>query len=192
MGVLLTTVTKQNPPTDPFLSGKFSSTTLVISDLSANEKKLVPLGDIPYPAYLCTVFIDGKIVGLFQSISDFEISRGVEPLEQGGLNEYAMELPGQISYGHVTLKSGFSTSTLFLDWMMAGKYDAYPIAKKIEVYHGRPSPDTGAIEMTRYWTFYNAMPVKWKITDFDVSDIEKIVIESVELSFDYFEVGKVT
>jgi hypothetical protein len=33
--------------------------------------------------------------------------------------------------------------------------------------------------------------VKWKISDLSVDDSQKIAIESLELSFDYFEAGKI-
>jgi phage tail-like protein len=188
MGILLTTVTKQTPPDDPFTSGKFSSTTMVGPDPTIYEDKLVPYGDIPYSSYLCAVLIDKKIVGLFQSISDITMERKVDKLSQGGENECSIELPGEISYGHVTLKSGFSTSDLFIKWMLAGNIDAHPIYKDFEVHLGRPSQIKPSVEMSRVWTFRRAFPVKWKIGDLSVDETEKIVIESVELSFKEFEV----
>ena len=188
MGILLTTVTKQTPPDDPFKAGKFSSSTVVGPEPSIYEDKLVPYGDIPYPAYLVAVLIDKKLVGLFQSISEIEIERKVDKLSQGGENESSIELPAEISYGHVTLNVGFSTSDLFIKWMLAGNYDAHPVYKDIEVHLGRPSQVKKGVEMTRVWKFTRAFPIKWKISDLSVDETEKIVIETVELSFKEFEV----
>jgi phage tail-like protein len=188
MGILLTTVTKQTPPDDPFAAGKFSSSTMVGPDPKIYEEKLVPYGDIPYSTYLCAVMIENKIVGLFQSISDITIERNVDQHSQGGENECSLELPGGISYGHVTLNSGFSTSDLFIKWILAGSYDAHPIYKNFEVRIGRPSQVKTGVEMTRVLKFTRAFPVKWKISDLSVDETEKIVIETVELSFKEFEV----
>jgi len=189
MGILLTTVRKLAPPKDPFKTEKFSSTTVVGPDVAIYEDKLVPYGDIPYSSYLCAVMIDAKIVGLFQSISEIEIERKVDKLSQGGENECSRELPGEISYGHVTLKSGFSTSELFIKWMLAGDIDAHPIYKNFDVHIGRPSQIKPSVEMSRVLSFERAFPVKWKIGDLSVDDTEKIVIESVELSFEKFLVS---
>ena len=185
MGILLTTTTKQTPTEDPFKNEAFA-TTVVQEQPDASQP--APKEDIPFPAYLCVVKINDKTVGLFQSISDFEIKRDVDAISQGGENDFQRELPRGISYSHATLKSGYSTSTLFFDWMVAGQYDARPISKDIDVIQGWPDPKSGGIKMGRQWTFYNAYPVKWKISDFSVDDIDKILIESIELSFDYFKI----
>ena len=183
MGILLTTTTKQGPTVDPFASGQFSKT--IIQKDSADIAKASVLGeDIPFPGYLCVVMIDEKVVGLFQSISDIDITRELEPFSQGGENNHTQELPKGISYGHITLKSGYSTSKLFMDWMFAGQYDARPIIKNVDVIQGRPNAETGKVDMCRKWTFNNAFPVKWRLDDFGVNDVDKIVIEKIELTFE--------
>jgi phage tail-like protein len=44
-------------------------------------------------------------------------------------------------------------------------------------------------KIVRKWNFYNAYPVKWKIADLTVES-QKIAIEKLELTFDYFEMDQ--
>jgi phage tail-like protein len=188
MGILLTTTTKQAPTEDPFKSGNFSK-AVVQAALDSSNSALSE--DIPFPGYLCSVLIANKIVGLFQSITDITVTRELEAFSQGGENDHTQELPKGISYGHVTLKSGYSTSKLFMDWMFAGQYTARPIYKNIDIVQGRPNAETGKVEMSRKWTFHNTFPVKWVVDDFGVDDTEKIMIEKIELTYEYFSVDDI-
>jgi phage tail-like protein len=188
MGILLTTTTKQDPTTDVFKNGKFAKT---IVQEQVDTSKPAPAEDIPFPAYLCAVKFGDQPVGLFQAMTDIAISREVEAIKQGGENDFGRELPGGITYSHMTLKSGYSTSTLFFDWMLAGQEAARPIYKNIDVIQGWPDAKTKAVKMGRQWTFYHAYPVKWSISDFSVDDIEKILIETIEIAYDYFKVVNV-
>ncbi|MCE1254735.1 MAG: phage tail protein, partial [Anaerolineae bacterium] len=130
MGILLTTTTKQDPTEDPFIAGKFSK--MIVQRKIDKFPPPLPSEDIPFPGYLCIAMIDEKVVGLFQGLSDISVSREVEPFSQGGENDHTQELPKGISYGHVTLKTGYSTSKLFMSWMFAGQYNARPIYKNVD------------------------------------------------------------
>jgi phage tail-like protein len=185
MGILLTTDRKKKTAPDPFSSGKFSK---IVVQAKPDASKPAPAEDVPFPAYLCSVMIDNKIVGLFQKFSDIEVKRDLEAFSQGGENDHTQELAKGLSYAHVTLRTGYSTSKLLMDWMFAGQYDARPIIKNIDVVQGRPNPETGKPDMGRKWTFHNAFPVKWKLQDFDVDDTEKFLIETIEFTFEYFTV----
>jgi len=147
-----------------------------------------PLGDfkeMPIPSYQFCVEIDNVIVALFQSCTEMEVKRETLAITEGGLNAYTLELPGQISFGHVTFKTGFSSSEFFWKWMMSGQLDGWVQPRNIILTQFRPCPNE--YKEVRKWNFQNAYPVKWKISDLDVSITDKIMIESLELSFDYFE-----
>jgi len=143
--------------------------------------------ELPFPTYQFSVEIDGVVVALFQKFTGMEIKRETVGLTEGGRNEHTLEFPGQVSYGHVTLESGQSSSKFFWDWMMAGQYAGWSKVRNFTVAQRKPSKDaTKYWEVGREWFFINAFPAAWKISDFDVSDSKSIIIESLELSFDYF------
>ncbi len=153
---------------------------------------LEPLSDfeeVPIPAYQFSIEIGDVTVALFQSCTELEVSRAIETVVEGGLNAYTYELPGQISYGHIRFETGMSSSDFFYKWMMDGQLDGWIQTKNFSLIQRRPAPN--AYTIVRKWDFFDAYPVKWKISDLSVSDSEKIVIESLELTFGYFEAAKI-
>jgi phage tail-like protein len=153
--------------------------------------KLAPLSDfqeVPVPVYQFSIEIGEVTVALFQSCSGMEVKRETQPLMEGGLNAYSYEFPGQISYGHITLETGLTSSDFFWKWMVDGQLAGWVQPMNFSLVQRRPSPNT--YTAIRKWDFHNSFPVKWKISDLNVDDSQKIVIETLELSFDYFEATK--
>jgi phage tail-like protein len=149
--------------------------------------------EYPVPIYLFGIHIKDSEnpVALFQSVSGMEVTRNVEPLEVGGLNNYGNEFPGQLSFGHITFGVGLTSHDFFWSWMMDGAVQGYARKMDFTLKQRRPSPTEIAdgediLPVVKTWKFVNAFPVSWKISDLDVDDSNKIVIESLELSFDYF------
>jgi phage tail-like protein len=154
--------------------------------------ELKPLSDfeeIPIPAYQFSIEIGSVTAALFQACKNLEVTREVEKLTEGGLNAYTYEFAGHVSFGHVTLETGLTTSDFFWKWMTDGQLDGWIHPLDFSLVQRRPSP--GTFTEVRKWDFFNAFPVKWKISDLSVDDSQKIAIESLELSFDYFEAGKI-
>jgi len=140
----------------------------------------------PLTNYRFSVEIDGVIVALFQKISGITVSRGIQALTQGGFNEYTYEFPSNFSYDHITLQAGLSSSDFFYQWMMAGKESGgYAESKDVTLEQRFLDP---AVDPLR-WTFDGAFPTKWKISNLSVDDSKSIVIESLELSFNFFELA---
>jgi phage tail-like protein len=118
-------------------------------------------------------------------------SREVEPLTVGGENDFGREFPGHVSYGHITFEVGLSSSDFFWKWMKAGDLGGYALAKNFTLVQRRPNPDGAKtpediFQVVKSWDFYNAFPVSWKISDLGIDNSNNIVIETLELSFDYF------
>lgn len=166
-------------------------------------KKLTPLKDIeeyPIPVYQFAIEIDDPngnavIVALFQSVTGMSVKRAFEGLTEGGVNNFAYEFPGQISYEHITLEAGLTSSDFFWEWMMDGQFDGRAQVKNFVLVQRRPNPDYASssddiFKEIKRWEFTNAFPVSWKISDLSLDDSKKIVIESLELSFDFFELKK--
>jgi phage tail-like protein len=142
----------------------------------------------PIPAYQFSFEVDDVVVALFQKFGGMRIERAVEAFTEGGVNDCTVELPGQISYAHVTLESGLCSSRFFWNWMKAGQYQGYAYKKSFTLAQRRPSTEDGEYwKVVRQWFFINAYPVAWSISDLSVDDDSSIVIESLELTFDYFE-----
>jgi phage tail-like protein len=156
---------------------------------------LVSIEEYPIAIYQFAIEISrspGAIIALFQSVTGISATREIEPLTEGGLNSYTHEFPGHVSYGHVTLETGLTSSTFFWEWMMAGQHHGIVRKFTFDLVQRRHNPDYSQskddiFKEVKRWSFYNAFPVSWKISDLSLDDSEKIVIESLELSFDFFE-----
>jgi phage tail-like protein len=149
-------------------------------------KPLTDFEEMPIPAYQFSIEFGTDTMALFQNISELEVKRETETVIEGGLNAYAYEFPGHISYSHITLETGFTSSDFFWKWMMDGQLGGWIQSKNFTLVQRRPSPNK--YETVRKWNFVNAYPVKWKISDLS-ADSQKIAIEKLELTFDYFEMG---
>jgi phage tail-like protein len=142
--------------------------------------------DFPIPSRRIILELGGKPVGLFESISGMSVKRDTVSFTEGGQNEMGVELPGPISYGHVKLKAGLTSTDFFFNWMVEGQYAGYANNQsKMELKLNRHTPD-GASEEYLTWAFINPFPVAWSISDLSVTDSKSIVIETLEISFDYF------
>jgi phage tail-like protein len=149
--------------------------------------------EIPIPIYQFNVEIDDVTVALFQNVTGMSFSREVEPLTVGGENDFGREFPGHVSYGHITFEVGLGSSDFFWKWMKAGDIGGYAVAKNFTLVQRRPQPDPDKasdpdkiFQVVKSWDFYNAFPVSWKISDLGIDNSQNIVIETLELSFDYF------
>jgi phage tail-like protein len=155
---------------------------------------LKDIEEYPIPIYQFSIVMDGEVVALFQSISGMNIKREVVPLTEGGKNDATHEFAGQVSYEHITFESGLTSSDFFWKWMMDGAIGGYVQKKDFDLIQRRPNPnysDGAEIwEVAKTWNFINAFPVSWKISDLALEDSEKIVMESLELTFDYFTLGQ--
>ena len=171
--------------------------------------------DYPIPNYQFAIQIlrkdgfvdDDAMVALFQKVSGMKVEREIDPLSEGGHNEYSFEFPGQISYSHITFEKGLTASQFFYNWMMAGKYKGFAQSLDFNLLQRRPNPnyalasanldvtdqsaapDPNIFEVVKTWEFHDAFPVKWKISDLSMGDSKNIVIETLELSFNWFELA---
>ena len=125
-------------------------------------------------------------VALFQKISDMTVSRNIDTLTEGGFNEYTMEFPREHSYNHITFEGGLTSSKFFYKWMMAGKEKGYAQSFNFVLVQRYPNKDR-AKDKVKSWYFESAFPVKWKISDLSINDSKTIVVEKLELSFNFFE-----
>ncbi|MBI9043738.1 MAG: phage tail protein [Anaerolineaceae bacterium] len=177
--------------------GLLHNTTTVTAPAIEAIAPLDDVEEIPVPSFQFSILMGAApdspdvAVALFQKCSGLSISRETTGITEGGKNDATHELPGHVSYGHVTLEVGLSSTDFFYKWMMDGRFDGWAQARDFTLIQRRPDPTAAGTpyyqEPVRSWDFKNAYPVKWKISSLDVTDSKKIVIETLELTFDYFE-----
>lgn len=110
------------------------------------------------------------------SVSGLDIEIEVVDIPMADKDNMARKRPGVAKYGNVTLKRGFTADKTFYKWandVRDGKVTDYRTDGAIVLY----SQD-GKTEIAR-WTFTNAFPSKWSITDPDASKADPLNEEIV-------------
>jgi phage tail-like protein len=171
--------------------GLLQTTSNISAPTDASIAPISSLEEYPIPVYQFAIEFDDKLVALFQSVSGLSVTRNIDPLTEGGLNDFGREFPGQISYAHITFSVGLSSSDFFYKWMMDGQYAGRAAVKNFTLIQRRPNPkgSNPVFAEVKRWDFFNAFPVSWKISDLSIKDSQNIVIENLELSFDYFKLS---
>lgn len=172
-----------------------TSTPAAVGSASFAPLHLSDGEEIPVSIYQFAIYMDNpdSPVALFQNVTGMSVTRSVDELTVGGENNFGREFPGHVSYGHITLEVGLSSSDFFWKWMTAGDLDGYAVAKNFTMEQRRHQPDPDGApaeekiwEVVKRWNFENAFPVSWKISDLNLDNSSNIVIETLELSFDLF------
>ena len=72
---------------------------------------------------------------------------------------------------------------------MQGQSDGMVAKKDFFLVQRQPNPKGGTpiFSQAKRWSFHQAFPVSWKLSSLSVDTTQKIVIETLELSFQYFE-----
>ena len=151
---------------------------------SFDIEPLTDIDEFPMSSFQFSIEIEGNEVALFQKISGMSVERKFDSLTEGGFNEYTYEFPGVFSYNHITFEVGLTSSDFFYKWMMFGKEQGFATGKNFVLKQKFANDPSGT---PKSWKFDSAFPVKWKISDLSVSNSKTIVIEKLELSFNFFE-----
>jgi phage tail-like protein len=141
----------------------------------------------PAPAYLFYVSISGLIVGLFTACEGLQVTRSVEEVREGGVNDHVHLLPGPVSLGRVKLKRGMTVSRVLWDWFNTGLYSLKVERLNMSIIQGAPGmnaiPSGGdGPGIVKNWSLDSAFPVSWKLSDLDVNNTSQVAIESIEVA----------
>ncbi|MBN1934275.1 MAG: phage tail protein [Anaerolineae bacterium] len=121
------------------------------------------------------VELEGLVVGWFTECGGLTIERTVFPHEEGGVNEYVHQLPGQITHTNITLKRGISDQSLW-EWFRQGLYDGRVTRHNVSiVLYGVD------FSQVRRWSLTNAYPVKWTGPMLE-SGNSQVTVESIEIA----------
>jgi len=124
--------------------------------------------------------IDGEFE--FQSVSGLSVELEVEQIAEGGENRFKHKLPVRSKYPNLILKRGTKVNSELISWCRNAFDNLIIIPKDIVI-----SLLNEEHEPLITWNIVHAYPVKWTTSDFNAEE-SKIVIETIELAYNYFNI----
>ena len=120
--------------------------------------------------------------GYFQSVSGLNIEVETEKLKEGGENRYEHTLPVRTKYPNLILKRGMLINSDLIKWCTDTfqTMEVSPIDLIVSLLNENHEP-------LKSWKVKHAWPVKWNVSDLNAEE-NKLVIETIELSYHYFTI----
>jgi phage tail-like protein len=141
----------------------------------------------PIPAFRFFVEIDGVIEAGFTECKGLGMKWKLFQYMEGGVNDYAHQLPERIEYSKITLKRGMALSSALWDWCQEGIYDGKVARKNVSVILF--DKVGGEVTEVKRWNLRQAYPVKWKGPDLK-ADSKRVAIETLEIIHHGLTLGK--
>jgi phage tail-like protein len=118
----------------------------------------------------------------FRDVSGMSMEVEEETYNEGGENRFIHKFPVRARYPDLILKRGLLTDSVIRKWCEEAIYnlDIQPTSVWVTLLNEEHEP-------LQSYTFINAWPKKWSISDLNAESSE-IVIESLELAYQYFKV----
>jgi len=117
----------------------------------------------------------------FQEVKGINVSLETKAYEEGGVLDYSHKLPIRAKYDNLELKRGFLHGSSLFTWINNAVRNFTFTPKLMTVYLLNELGNELVM-----WTFSNAYPVALKLSEFKAQD-NSIVIESIEIAYNYFE-----
>ncbi len=138
----------------------------------------------PPVAFKFLVAIDevhGIKEGNFQEVAGLSFKLETEDVQEGGENRFIRKFPKPPKFPNLVLKRGMLVNSPLVDWFYTsiGNFKFSPRTILIILLNQSQLPVMG-------WNVINAMPVGLSLSDLK-SEENKIMIETLELAYDYFE-----
>lgn len=123
----------------------------------------------------------------FKEVSGLSVDTAPEEITEGGLLSFHHRLPTTPRYSNLVLKRGLLKDSKLRDWVNKAlrQFEFSPLFANIELLDQFSKPGANPTALMT-WKVYNVRPVKWELSTFD-SLSNEVVIETLELAFDYFE-----
>ena len=120
----------------------------------------------------------------FQSVSGLSVDIETEEIAEGGENRFKHKLPVKTKYPNLTLKRGILIDSKVIEWCREAfeNFAFKPVNLTVKLLNDGHQPLIS-------WNVVHAYPVKWSVEDFNAQE-SKLVIESVELTYNYFTLIK--
>jgi phage tail-like protein len=150
--------------------------------MASTVKRRDPMPSFCFKVVFSGVGSESDAEAFFRSVSGLKYETEVLDVRAGGVNDSTFRLPGATKWNNITLKRGFSGSSGFMRW-------------REEWLNGKCTRASGSIQqldtqlnVITTWSFEEAWPVKWEISDFDATKSE-LSIETLELAHHGLKVG---
>jgi len=116
----------------------------------------------------------------FREVSGLNATVGEETYEEGGENRFVHRLPTRVTYDKLVLKRGVLKGSELIGWFRSTveSFTFDPKGVMVTLLNEVHEP-------LESWSFINAYPVKWSISDFNAQNNE-VAVETIELAFQYF------
>ncbi|MDN3670822.1 phage tail protein [Echinicola jeungdonensis] len=128
----------------------------------------------------------------FQSVSGLSVDIETEEIAEGGENRFKHKFPVKTKYPNLVLKRGLIVNTKLIKWCRNAieNFEFKPVNLTVslmneKVPEGNPEGEPKR-EPLMSWNVVHAIPVKWSVDDLNAEE-SKMVIESIELSYNYFK-----
>ncbi|MEZ0471128.1 phage tail protein [Luteimonas salinilitoris] len=121
------------------------------------------------------VEVDGLLVGSFSTVRGLQSDVKLTEHDEGGVNGYRHQFPGQVSYPRLVLARGVTELDTMYSWyarVCRGEFERRDVT--VMLLDRRRVP-------VMWWNVKAALPVKWVGPDFDASRSTQVAVESVEL-----------
>ncbi len=129
-----------------------------------------------------------EIDTMFQEVSGLNKTLGTEEVSGGGENRFKYRLPTQVSFENLILKRGIVLmKSPLIDWCQQILDNGLVMAIKPKDVIVKLLNTEGQTCQT--WTFVKAYPVRWSVSDLN-SEKSALLIETIELSFQYFNLER--
>ncbi len=118
----------------------------------------------------------------FQSVTGLTVDLDTEEIAEGGENRFKHKIPVRTKYPNLVLKRGMLIDSGVIEWCRKAleDFEFQPVNLTIKLLDEKHEPLIS-------WSIVHAYPVKWDIGGFNAEE-NKLVIESLELSYNYFKV----
>lgn len=118
----------------------------------------------------------------FQSVSGLSVDMETEEFTEGGENRFKHKVPVRTKYPNLVLKRALLVNSDIVGWCRSALEDFVfePTDIVIKLLNEEHQPLLS-------WNVVHAYPVKWNLSDFNAEE-NKLVIETLELSYNYFNV----
>lgn len=117
----------------------------------------------------------------FRDVSGFSSELETESINIGGENRFVQELPIRTKYQNLVLKRGFLKDSVLISWCKEAieNLNINPVTIWVSILNEKH-------ESMHTFSFINAWPKKWEVSDLNAQNSE-ILVETIDICYQYFK-----
>jgi phage tail-like protein len=155
----------------------FGSTSDTLSSLSLAASRT---------AAMASAFVAPFSDTFFQEVSGISAELSYDEFKPLGSNDEIYYIPKSVTFPNLVLKRGLAPLTSeILNWCLR---NVNSLETSVEVKNVVVTLMGTDFTPIMSWTFYNAIPVKWSVSDFNATKSE-LAIETIELKYSKMSYG---